>query len=467
MSLPEGFGIALDPGVRRIDGGVVLVGGAPLRLLRLTPAGSQLVDRWAAGSPVASEGGPQRLARRLLDAGMAHPRPDPASVTFSAADVAVVIPVRDRADELAATIATLGPVARVVVVDDGSRIPIPGALRHDTSRGPGAARNTGWQAVDDPLVAFVDADCMVEPGWLEGLLKHFADPAVVAVAPRIVARGGSGAVGAFETVRCSLDRGPAEAPVRPRGRVPFVPTAVFVVRRSALEEVAGFDETMRFGEDVDLVWRLVARGDVVRYEPAVRVTHPVRPTLRAWLRQRFEYGTSAAPLARRHGRAVAPLAVSFWSAAAWTLAGLGWVGPGAAVAGGTSALLAPRLRGLEHPWREAAKLAGGGHLYAGDQVADAVRRVWWPLALAAAVLSRRARRGVLAAAVVPPMIEWARAKPPLGPLRWLGLRLADDVAYGAGVWVGCGRERRADALMPDLSNWPGRRQAVESLSPPG
>ena len=116
------------------------------------------------------------------------------------------------------------------------------------------------------------------------------------------------------------------------------------------------------------------------------------------------------------------------------------------------------------PKLEARKLAGQGHLHAGAAVADAVRRAWWPLAATAALVSRRARRGVLAAAVVPPLLEWRRQRPPLDPAQWALLRLLDDVTYGAGVWAGCARERSLVALRPDLVDWPGNRAAIESTA---
>ena len=52
MDFPDDFRVALDPGVRRIDGGAVLVGGSPLRLLRLTAAGTQVLDALCDGAPV-------------------------------------------------------------------------------------------------------------------------------------------------------------------------------------------------------------------------------------------------------------------------------------------------------------------------------------------------------------------------------------------------------------------------------
>jgi mycofactocin system glycosyltransferase len=473
-ALPEDWRLVLDAGVRRIDRGSVLVGGSPLRLLRLTAAGSRLVDRLQAGDPVPQSEGGQRLVRRLLDAGMAHPRPGRS--TLDTTDVTVVTPVRDRPDELAATLATIGPVRSVVVVDDGSsdRAVAQVAqqhsatyLRHDRTRGPAATRNTGWRETKTGIVAFVDADCRPQSGWLEGLLPHFGDPRVAAVAPRITSRIPStlpGVLARYEQAVPSLDRGTDQALVRPRSRVPFVPTAALVVRREALVALDGFDEGMRVGEDVDFVWRLNESGWTVRYEPSVTVSHAARSTTRAWLRQRFDYGTSAAGLAARHGSAVAPLVVSPWSALAWTLAGLGAPISGTAVAAGTTALLAPRLEGLENPWAEAAQLAGKGNLYAGLSIAGAVRRVWWPFAATAAIVSRRARLGVCAAVAIPAFLDWRRLRPPLDPVRWTAVRLADDVAYGAGVWRGCLRERSLAALKPDLTSWPGRRPAIEASS---
>ena len=145
-------------------------------------------ERGASASPAARE-----LAGRLIDgrARVARPRrraPSPA--------VTVVIPARDRAAQLDALPAVAWPAPRVVVVDDGSvaaeavraicerhRARL---VRRSRSGGPGAARNAGLAAVDTELVAFLDSDCVAPPGWLERLGRHFADPNVGAVAPRVV-----------------------------------------------------------------------------------------------------------------------------------------------------------------------------------------------------------------------------------------------------------------------------------------
>jgi GT2 family glycosyltransferase len=67
---------------------------------------------------------------------------------------------------------------------------------------------------------------------------------------------------------------------------------------------------MRVGEDVDLVWRLVRAGSVVRYDPTRVTRHDTRSSVRGWLGRKFVYGTGGAPLARRHGDWTAPAVLS-------------------------------------------------------------------------------------------------------------------------------------------------------------
>ncbi len=463
--VPAGTRLRLAAGARWA-GASWLTGGAPWRLLRLSPAGGRLVGAWAAGAPVGDEPQGRHLAGRLVDAGLLVADPDPGA---DLADVTFVVPVRDRAAGLARTLDALDPSVPVVVVDDGSVDPGPVAalvaarpgatcLRRDTPGGPGAARNTGWRDASSELVAFVDADCAPAPAapggppsWTGRLSGHFADPAVGAVAPRVrsdATGDGPHWLTAYERARSPLDLGPAAAPVRPRSTVAYVPTAALVVRRAAIEGLGGFDEAMATGEDVDLVWRLHAAGWRVRYDPSVEVSHPPRATLRAWATQRFGYGRSAAPLAARHGTAVAPLTVSPWSAAAWTVAGLGHPAAGAALAAGSVAALAARHRSRGRPTAALVRAGAAGQWRAGAALAGAVVRAWWPVAAVAAAVSARARRAVLVAALAPAVVSWVRARPAVGPVTWIALRLADDAAYGAGVWAGAWGARSARCLVP-------------------
>jgi mycofactocin glycosyltransferase len=452
----------IDPSVRRTGpGGRLVTGGSPGRLLRLRPGGAALLDRIERGEDPGPGAAVASLVDRLVDMGMVHPEPPVGSGPHRPSDVTVVVPVRDRPDGLDRLIASLGDASHVVVVDDGSVVPVQRddvtVVRRDVTGGPAAARNDGARRVGTPLVAFVDSDCTVDPDWLGPVLAQFARPEVVAVAPRVAAapaRPGSSwverALVGHDLLRSPLDLGEDPGPVVAGSKIGYVPAAALVVRADAFARVGGFDESMRVGEDVDLVWRLGASGRSVRYEPRSTVRHEVRPNLRSWLAQRVAYGTSAAALERRHPGSVAPVVVSPWSLAVWLPVVCGHPRTGALVASGTAVSMIRRLPDL--PRTEATRLALGGHLAAGRQLARGVVRVWWPVAAAVAVPSRRARRIVLSAAAVTAldaMLGSLRSPGPRsGLMSYAALSIIDDMAYGAGVWAGCLRERSVRSLLP-------------------
>ncbi len=452
--LPSGFAVRLDPRTRSRNDGAALIGGSPLRQLRLSARARELL---AGSRLVVRDPTTAALAAHLLDAGLAHPDLPPTA----AGDVTVVVPVKDRPAALARLLAALRaePATAdlpVVVVDDGSSVPAtapPGVrvLRHPVARGPAAARNAGLRAATTPFVAFLDSDCVPGPGWLQRLWPHFADPRLALVAPRITALDARGWLGPYEAAVSALDMGPHPAGVRPGSAVSYVPSAALLARREALAD--GFDETMRVAEDVDLGWRLVAAGWRVRYEPAAEVAHEHPAAMGEWLRRRAFYGTGAALLAARHGAAVAPLVLSPETALAWglVLSGRRW-GPAAALAvlAVPVARLAPRLAGpgQRPPVGFAALLVARGMGASGRALARSVTRHHWPLFLTAAVVSRRARRVVAGAALADAALGWWPVRDRVGPVRSTAGRRLEDLAYGAGLWWGALRARDVRALLP-------------------
>ncbi len=403
------------------DGDIVLA-GSPYRVFRLAAAGVAVAERIEAGDDVARS----RLTERLLDAGAIHPVPDGGSIRCE--HVAVITP-------------QLGGVAvndGRITIDDGSVPAIPGAtLRLEHNAGPAAARNAGRTLADAEFIAFIDADVDC-PGiafdgtrseaWWRPLLAHFDDPAVGLVAPRVTGDDGS-----------SLDLGVEAARIRSGTRVSYVPAAMLIVRSRAFDDVGGFDETMRFGEDVDLVWKLDQAGWRCRYEPTSVVDHRPRPTLRARLVQQAGYGSSSAPLALRHPRALAPYRSNGWTLAVWVLAVLGHPLAALTAAAGSAVALVPKLPGV--PASTSIKLALDGHLRAGEQLARAVRRAWWPIAVIAALVSRRGRWLLLASVA---------SSPRTTPV---------DVAFGWGVWRSMLRLRAWRPIVPDVVSWPARRRS--------
>src|SRR6185503_21031700 len=164
-ALPAGFTVRLGRDTRAADGGRTLVGGSGTVLHLRARARAMLAD----GTLVTRDADSGSVARLLLDRDLADPVWPSAPCDDAAVDdVTVVVPVQDRPRQLARLLDALPPTLPVVVVDDGSADPGPtravageyGArlLRHETGRGPAAARNTGLSLVDTDHVAFVDSD---------------------------------------------------------------------------------------------------------------------------------------------------------------------------------------------------------------------------------------------------------------------------------------------------------------------
>ena len=241
--LPDGFAVQVDRRVKVLGEGSALLGGSPTRLLKLAPAAQTMLN---GGRLEVHDAASAQVARTLLDATVAHPRPASGP---SHRDVTVVIPVRDNISGVNRLVSALRGM-RVVVVDDGSATPIQEAdfegihgdvqvLRHPRSKGPAAARNTGLAVCTTDFVAFLDSDVVPRRGWLEALLGHFCDPTVALVAPRIIGlREPEGLVARYEAVRSSLDLGQREAPVVPYGTVSYVPSAAIICRRGVLRTSA-------------------------------------------------------------------------------------------------------------------------------------------------------------------------------------------------------------------------------------
>jgi len=476
--LPAGRAVALDERVRIWRDASVVLGGAPWGIVRIAAAARPFVGHLkhaGVAGLVPSPGVERAVVDMLLPRGIVHPRPTRDHHSDTAVDV--VVPAFERPDLLDECLAALraaSPEMHIIVVDDASTSAAVGdvacrhgatLLRHPVNRGPAAARNTGLDAVTAPIVAFVDADCSVTPGWLDPLVAHFDDPRVAAVAPRIRPRSKSAdMLPRYEFTRSALDMGPRPELMARGAPLGYLPSATLLIRRNALAPLA-FDESLRVGEDVDLVWRLSDAGWMVRYEPASVVTHEIRPQLFDWARRHFDYGTSAAPLDVRHPRRLAPARWSVWNLAVillllarWPARGLS-AAAGLGVAGLSTGLLARKLRASSVSPAVAPLVVGRGLLAETAATGHLLRREWWPLGWLALAAAPRSRFGRFAAAamLIPLAREWFTRRPRLDPARYVALRLIEDAAYGSGVIASAIADKRPGVLLP-LVRMPGGRR---------
>jgi mycofactocin system glycosyltransferase len=437
-----------------------------VRIFRLTASASTFLDHLEAGDDIDTT--TNSLQVRLVEAGAIHPVPNvdmPGLPTL--ADVTVVIPAHVHdVGTLRDLVASLPDVADIVVVDDGSPKPleaIPRAriVRNDPALGPAAARNTALREVRTEFVLFVDHDITCptstdsSPGW-SSLLFHMRDPLTAIVAPRVMSKPGTTTLERYEVDNSPLDMGSQPARVAPGSRLSYVPSAALLIRLQSFRDLDGFDETLRYGEDVDLVWRAHEAGLVCRYEPSVVLLHDPRPNWSSLLRQRFHYGTAAAHLEARHPGATRPLRMNSWSAIVVSLAFSGHPVVATGVAASTVVRLARRLRDVPDRWSLAWRIAGRGHLFAARTTLEAACRTWWPITIAACAVSKRLRRlfgiYVLTRAIGPALRRGdhgsRRGDLSLDPMRSTVAKLGDDIAYGAGVWSGAMSTRKSDCLRP-------------------
>jgi len=204
---------------------------------------------------------------------------DPPAVT-------VVVPTRGRAAYLEVTLESLlGQRAEtpheLLVVDDGAtdatrevaaRLGVR-CVSHGARRSLNAARNTGLRESAAPLVAFVDDDVDVPPGWLDALSGGAArHPQAEAFGGPIRARfegGAPRACGREDPPITTLDLGPNDTEAE------MVWGANFAVRRSAVERVGPFDESIvtPHGDEEEWLDRLRSRGGRIVYVAAAGLDH--------------------------------------------------------------------------------------------------------------------------------------------------------------------------------------------------
>ena len=223
--------------------------------------------------------------------------------------ISVLVCAYNAADTIDDCLAALDrltyPNYEVIVVNDGSRDRTEAIAQSylrvrvitTPNNGLSAARNVGLSAATGAIVAYTDADVRVDPDWLTYLVQPFLTSDVVAV-------GGPNVVPADDpwVAQCV-----ARAPGGPT-HVLFddriaehVPGCNIAIRRDALLAIGGFNPIyLRAGDDVDVCWRLQARGWKIGFAPAALVWHHHRASVRAYWRQQVGYGEGEVWLQPHH-----------------------------------------------------------------------------------------------------------------------------------------------------------------------
>jgi glycosyltransferase involved in cell wall biosynthesis len=293
--------------------------------------------------------------------------------------VTVVVPTFERAALLPRLVAalerqTVPPECfDVVVVDNASlddtaaclaelRAGSPLRLRTlvETRQSPAAARNTGWRSSHAPLVAFIDDDCVPEPGWLRaGIDALLADERIGVVQGHTDKPAGA-ALGDWTLWR------------RVEGPTPYFEGLNIFYRRRALERAGGFDEDIgNYGEDAALGWAVLDAGWERGYADDALAYHDVEER---GVRYHVRTGLLECNVARIAKRYPAFRDAAFWRPWAFRREGVAFI---VALLGATVAVRRPAALVLVVPYlRQRMPPAGHPrrmHLMAERLVVDAAR----------------------------------------------------------------------------------------------
>lgn len=186
------------------------------------------------------------------------------------------------------------PNFEVIVVNDGSRdgteivakdygfrvISIPNG-------GLSNARNVGMRAAKGEIVAYIDDDAIPDPQWLTYLAWTFMTTNHVGVGGPNIPPADDGAIADCVS---NSPGGPIHVLLSDQ-EAEHIPGCNMAFRKTALEAINGFDSTFRIaGDDVDLCWRLQARGWTLGFNPAAMVWHHRRNSVKMYWKQQLNYG---------------------------------------------------------------------------------------------------------------------------------------------------------------------------------
>ncbi|MGH9343695.1 MAG: glycosyltransferase [Terriglobia bacterium] len=218
---------------------------------------------------------------------------------MSEASVSIVIPTFNGAKRIGRCLESLldqtgGRNAEILVVDDGSRDDIGAVvagfsgvkLVSQSNAGPAAARNHGAREAAGDIIIFTDDDCEPAPGWLDAMLKPFDDPEIV------------GVKGAYRTRQRPLIARFVQAEYEDRYRlmarsaeIDFIDTYSAAFRRERFLEMNGYDTDfpVACAEDIELSYRMSARGWKMKFVPDAIVFHQHPESLAWYLKKKFKF----------------------------------------------------------------------------------------------------------------------------------------------------------------------------------
>jgi glycosyltransferase involved in cell wall biosynthesis len=220
-------------------------------------------------------------------------------VSIDAKSVSIIIPTFNGASRISKCLdALLNQTSsrhlEILVVNDGSTdetVNVVARYPHvrlitQANAGPAAARNRGAMEASGSIILFTDDDCVPTPQWVEAMLEPFQDAEVV------------GAKGIYRSLQKSVTARFVQIEYEDRYRlmarhswIDFIDTYSAAFRRHRFLEMKGYDTSfpLACAEDIELSYRMSARGWKMTFAPLAVVYHSHPDTLSRYLKKKYKF----------------------------------------------------------------------------------------------------------------------------------------------------------------------------------
>jgi len=219
--------------------------------------------------------------------------------TIEAMSASIIIPTFNGASRIGSCLDALLPQtagldAEILVVDDGSSDDTAQIVARysgvrlisQANAGPATARNRGALEAKGKIILFTDDDCVPAGDWLSTMTKPFEDPDVV------------GVKGAYRTRQKALAARFVQIDYEDRYRlmstfpqIDFIDTYSAAFRRDCFLEMDGYDTSfpVACAEDIELSYRMSARGWKMKFVPTAIVYHTHPDTFLRYLQKKYKF----------------------------------------------------------------------------------------------------------------------------------------------------------------------------------
>ncbi len=464
----------------------VLVLAFPLKVLRLDPFWIPVLDSLSGDQFVSAEDissrvpsiNPDKLIFFLDDlVRRGFLEPEGTLLLPDYPLVSVIVPVRNRSEEIADCLASLAHLdyppgkMEILVVDDSSSDSTPEVIstfpvalwRLTEPKQASFCRNLAARKAKGEILAFIDSDCQAHPLWLKDLVPAFKDPALGAIGGMVAASSGEKGLDRYEEVKSSLSIGAWFRRSQEADRFFYLPSCNLLVKRDVFLSLRGFREDLQVGEDVDLCWRLQDEGFQMEYRPRGKIYHRHRNRLSPFCRRRFEYGTSEPWLQRRHSHRIKqlilpPAGFFFWI---FLFLALRFLYPPLLVVSGLVLLLDSGIRffklarqKLTLTFFTIVAAALRGYLALLYHWAAFFSRYYLVLALPFGFFLPAISLILLGLHLLTAGVEYFIKKPRLNFFSFFWYFTLDQLSYQLGVWWGCLKNRCFRPVNPRLATDP-------------